>query len=181
MIFDIGLLIGEGGQADVHLARLRETGGLYAVKLLRECWDPIARQNFEREGMRQARVAGPHVVAVVAVNFACDRPFIVLEYMPRGSLAKEMQGGPIPPTQAIAVVREVAIALNQLHADGVVHRDVKPGNVLRASDGRLVLNDLGCAATTSFTDFVQTEGFVGTPAYAAPEQRAGFASPCVPT
>ncbi len=177
LIFDIVCSIGHGGQADVYLVRLRTTGGFYAGKFLREAWDPLAREQFRREAERQERVGGTHVVPIIARNLDASKPFIVLEYMPHGSLADELQNrGRLPVRDALATARQVAIALADLHASGVVHRDLKPGNVLRAPDGALKLNDLGLAATMTYEEFVRAPGFVGTPAYAAPEQMLGLAT-----
>lgn len=178
LIFDIGRHIASGGQADVYLLRLRKTGGLYAGKFLREAWDPLAREQFRLEGHRQMRVAGQHVVPVIACNFDAPKPFFVLEYMPNGSLADEIARQRVfHAEQALTIARDLAVALADLHVKGVVHRDLKPGNILRGSDGRLRLNDLGIAATMTLTEFVCAPGFVGTPSYAAPEQMLGLAVP----
>lgn len=177
LIFDLLRSIGHGGQADVYLVRLRKTGGFYAGKFLREAWDPFAREAFKREAMRQDRIAGDHVVPIVAWNLDAEKPFIILEYMPHGSLADELRRrGRLEPIDALTMTRQIAVALADMHARGVIHRDLKPGNVLRSPDGRLKLNDLGYAATLTLAEFVRAPGFVGTPAYAAPEQMLGVAS-----
>lgn len=177
LVFDIVCSIGHGGQADVYLVRLRRTGGVYAGKFLREAWDPTARDQFRREAMRQNRIAGQHVVPIIAWNLDAERPFLILEYMPHGSLADEIERhGKLSVAAALTATREIAVALADLHTRGVVHRDIKPGNVLRGKDGRLKLNDLGLAATMTFAEHVRAPGFVGTPAYAAPEQMLGLSS-----
>ncbi|MBI5531784.1 MAG: serine/threonine protein kinase [Deltaproteobacteria bacterium] len=178
LIFDLGHSIGSGGQADVYLLRLRATGSVFAGKFLREAWDPYAREAFIKEAARQARVGGDHIVRIVTWNLEAEKPFVVMEYMPRGSLAKEVERrGGFTVVEAIDATRKIAMALADLHERGVVHRDVKPGNVLVHADGRLLLNDLGLAATMTFTEFVQAHGFVGTEGYAAPEQYQGIALP----
>jgi serine/threonine protein kinase len=177
LIFDLLRSIGHGGQADVFLVRLRKTGGFYAGKFLREAWDPLARDAFKREAMRQDRIAGEHVVPIVAWNLDAEKPFIILEYMPHGSLADEiLRRERLGPVEALTITRQIAVALADMHGRGVIHRDLKPGNVLRSPDGRLKLNDLGYAATLTLAEFVRAPGFVGTPAYAAPEQMLGVAS-----
>ena len=155
-LFDIVRSIGHGGQADVYLLRNRASGSVFAGKFLREAWDPFAREQFRNEAERQARVAGRNVVPIVAWNLEAERPFVVLEFMPHGSLADEiMRRGRLPPRDALVAIRAIAVAVAELHSRGVVHRDLKPGNILRASDGRLVLNDLGIAATMTFSEYVR--------------------------
>jgi eukaryotic-like serine/threonine-protein kinase len=177
-VYDVFDVLGEGGQAQVRLIRERTTLKVYAGKFLREKWDPSARQRFKEEGLRQARVAGPGVVPVVDFNFDCETPFLVLEYMPRGCLAEELKNRrSFPILEALCAAREIAAALSHLHAKGVIHRDVKPANVLRDGNGRLLLNDLGFGATMLVPSAVVETMFGGTPAYAAPEQRANFVAP----
>lgn len=166
------------GQATVRLIRKRSTGELFAGKFLREHWDEFARAAFKNEGLRQARLMGPGVVRVYDYNFDAPEPFIVLQYMPRGSLAKELAARRrIPLLEALQITQEIARLLSHLHAKNVVHRDVKPGNVLRGTDGQLLLNDFGLGATMSIGEYVTAGGFVGTRPYAAPEQSANFAVP----
>jgi serine/threonine protein kinase len=178
LIFDILKHLDSGGQADVVLLRLRATGGIFAGKFLREAWDPHARAAFRKEAERQARVAGDHVVPIVTWNFDVEKPFVVMQYMPGGSLAKEIERrGGLSVSEAIDTTHKIAIALADLHARNVIHRDLKPGNVLVDSDGRLRLSDLGIAATMTLNEFVRAQGFVGTAGYAAPEQYVGVARP----
>jgi len=176
--YDLLQVIDEGGQATIRLVRKRSSGELLVGKFLREHWDPIARENFRAEGLRQARLVGPGVVPIYDYNFTADQPFIVLEYMPRGSFAKELAlRGKLPLLEALRTAQEIASLLSHLHAKHVIHRDLKPGNVLRGKDGRLLLNDFGLGATISAGEYVTAGGFVGTPRYASPEQHANYATP----
>jgi serine/threonine-protein kinase len=179
LVFETFHAIGRGGQADVFLARHRGTEFYYAAKVLREAWDPYAREAFRREVARQLRVAGSKIVRVVAHNLDAAQPFVILEWMPRGSLAdriEEAGGRPWVPGAALQAVLQVAEAVADLHAKNVLHLDIKPGNVLYNRAGRLILNDLGLAATTPAGGYVTAASFFGTPGYAAPEQFHAFAN-----
>lgn len=125
LVFDVVRPIGHGGQADVYLLRNRASGGVYAGKVLREAWDPYARKMFCDEAERQARVAGPNVVPIIAWDLTSKQPFIVLEYMPNGSLADEIgRRGALGPREALQTLRMIAIAVAELHSRGVIHRDL---------------------------------------------------------
>ncbi len=175
VVYDLHNVIGQGGFADVRLARRRDTGSVYAVKILREAWDPYARQRFVHEARRQMLVQGANVVRIVDHNLDAAMPFIVQEYMPAGSLEQRLDrdrvAGKLPWSVCCALnaMAEVAEALADLHARGYAHRDVKPGNLLfDQNTDRWKLNDFGCAATVVAGQVV-TKNYCGTPAYAAPE------------
>ncbi|AKT43761.1 serine/threonine-protein kinase [Chondromyces crocatus] len=175
VVYELHSVIGAGGFADVHRGRRRDTGSVYAVKILREAWDPCARQRFVAEARHQLRAQGNHVVRIVDWNLEAPEPFIVQEYMPEGSLEerliREREAGQYTwrTCCALRAMTEVAEALTDLHSQGYVHRDVKPGNLLfDQRTGRLKLNDFGCSATVDAR--LVSAGFCGTPAYAAPEQ-----------
>src|SRR5712691_11847274 len=108
--FEVVRLLGNGGQADVYLVRHHRTRTVYACKFLREVWDPSERTRFQNEGHRQARLAGPNVVPVVGWNFDGPRPFLLLEYMPAGSLADDLRRRSVvrPPLASLRIVRSLA-------------------------------------------------------------------------
>jgi len=175
VVYELITVVGAGAFADVHRGRRQDTGSVYAVKVLREAWDPLARWRFVEEARRQLRVQGDHVVRIVDWNLEAPQPFVVQEFMPEGSLEKrldrERQAGQRSwrACCALRALTEVADALTEVHARGYAHLDVKPGNLLFDSQtGKLKLSDFGCAATVVRTQLVSC-GFCGTPAYAAPE------------
>lgn len=168
--------LAQGGFADVHLAIRSDNGREYAVKRPRELWDPNTGLRLREEAARQRRAAGEFVVPIVDENHNCERPFVVLEYMPNGSLydriVRDRSAGRFPwrGCCALEAAADIARAIAHVHAKGIVHHDVKPANVLYDAQDRLILSDFGCAATKFPTGFAGSAGECGTLAYGAPEQ-----------
>jgi eukaryotic-like serine/threonine-protein kinase len=165
-----------GGQADVYELR-HAAGGRYAGRVLREAWDPVARDEFRKTIYRQLRAAGPRVVPVLAFDADGPQPFMVLEYMPNGSLADEIlrRPGGFPLVEALSIAESLAHGLADAHAKDLMHGDFKPGNVLKNAAGTWKLNDFGSAVTVDAKEILRATRWVGTPAYAAPEQFLGRA------
>ncbi len=176
-------LLGEGGMGEVMLAEHRELGSLAVVKLLHSEMspDPATLERMRVEAQTGARIQHPNLAAVhhFAQN-AAGRPYIVMEYLEGRSLEDELaERGTLPVAEALRVGREVLAGLGAVHRVGVVHRDIKPGNVFLCSDGRVKVLDLGLAkvvelataATPSPSAHPTDTGVVvGTPRYMAPEQ-----------
>jgi len=160
--------------ATVYLAVQESLGREVALKLLapKLAEDPIAAERFIREARTAAQLEHHHIVGVHDVGKHEGQPYLSMEYMPRDSIA----GGAMPPAEALQVVREIALALNHAHEKGVVHRDVKPENILRRNDGSCALADFGIARTMAPGMSLTQEGMaVGTPHYMSPEQVQGLA------
>jgi serine/threonine protein kinase len=133
-----------------------------------------ARLRLEREARLGARLQHPHVIAVFDVVVHEDRPWLVMEYLRSRSLATVLvERTTLPPTEAAQVGRQVADGLAAAHAKGVVHRDVKPGNVLIAEDGRVKLTDFGVSRAVDEVQVTRTGLIAGTPAFLAPEVARG--------
>ena len=165
-------LLGRGGMATVYLAVQESLGRDVALKLLAPelADDPIAAERFVREARTAAHLEHRHIVGVHDVGNHEGQPYLSMEYMPRDSIA----GDALPPAEALQVVREIALALDHAHRQGVVHRDVKPENILRRNDGSCALSDFGIARTTDAGIALTQEGMtVGTPHYMSPEQVQG--------
>ncbi len=169
--------LGSGGFATVWLAHDEQLDAEVAIKVLADNWghDDSVRQRFLEEGRFLRRVESEHVVQVHDVGELEDgRPFLVLTYADRGTLADRLKKAPLELPEAVDVVVQVGRGLQALHRRGLLHRDVKPANVLFRStdDGeRAVLSDLGLGKSLDEISRITMPG--GTPSYVAPEQALG--------
>jgi serine/threonine protein kinase len=169
--------LGSGGFATVWLAHDEQLDAEVAIKVLADNWahDDSVRHRFLEEGRFLRRVESEHVVQVHDVGELEDgRPFLVLTYADRGTLADRLKQKPLPLAEAVDVVVQVGRGLQALHRRGLLHRDVKPANVLFRStdDGeRAVLSDLGLGKSLDEVSRITMPG--GTPSYVAPEQALG--------
>jgi non-specific serine/threonine protein kinase/serine/threonine-protein kinase len=147
-----------------------------AIKLLRRdlAEDPTVRRRFEREARSAASITHPHAVAVYDTgDDAKHDTFIVMELLSGRTLADELADGPLDEARLRDVAHDVLAALGAAHAEGIVHRDVKPGNILLADDGTVKVGDFGIATTLDTGD-TSASIPLGTPAYAAPERLRGM-------
>lgn len=176
-------LIGRGSVASVYLAREVALDRLVAIKVLapQKALDETVRRRFEREARSAARISHPNVTAVYRVGRLSDGlPFLVMEYVEGRNLEDVLRAqGPLSEEEARATLRQLAAALAAAHAQEIIHRDVKPANVLREKDtGRVVLTDFGVAAIRDTgrmdTTRLTVQGQVlGDLAYVAPEHLMG--------
>ncbi|MBC3193462.1 serine/threonine protein kinase [Pseudonocardia sp. C8] len=133
-----------------------------------------SRQRILREGRIGARLQHAHVISMFDVVVHDERPWLVMEYLPSRSLAAVLaEKGPMSPTEAAAIGRQVADGLAAAHTAGVVHRDIKPGNVLIAEDGRSKITDFGVSRAVDDVQLTRTGVIAGTPAFLAPEVARG--------
>lgn len=162
---------------EIYVAHDRKLDRVVAVKLLAErlSEDPDLRIRFRREALTAARLSGePHVVTIFDVGEHEGRPFTVMEHLPGGTLADHSGSGPVDPEQAIAWLTQAAEALDTAHEHGIVHRDVKPANLLFDGADRLQVVDFGIARVVDETAGMTAPGTVlGTAGYLAPEQAQG--------
>jgi hypothetical protein len=162
--------IGEGGMGVVYLAADTEQRPV-AVKVLRPAvaGDPDGRRRLAREVETMRRVRSPFVAAVIDADVACDPPYIVTRYVQGRTLDQVVTtSGPLQGAELAMLARGAASALTAVHAAGVVHRDLKPGNIMLC-DGEPVVIDFGIAHSPDSTRITQTGMFMGTPGYLAPE------------
>jgi eukaryotic-like serine/threonine-protein kinase len=168
--------VGRGGMADIYRATDTELDRDVAVKVLAEhlAEDEDVRARFLHEALAAARLSGdPHTVSVYDVGECEGRPFLVMSYLRGGSLADRLGGGRIPQTQALVWIDQASRALDSAHAHGVVHRDVKPGNLLLDENGNVYVADFGIARADGLDSHTQTGVVMGTAGYLSPEQEQG--------
>ena len=175
--------IANGGMASVWAAEDTLLERLVAVKVLAPGYaaDPAARRRFTREARAAARVSDhPHVVTVFDIGESTDDPpqaFIVMEHLAGGTVAERLKRPePVPTPTALRWLREAASALDAAHAADIVHRDVKPGNLLLDERGRLAVGDFGIASIAGDTQVTAAGQVLGTAAYLSPEQARGQAA-----
>jgi eukaryotic-like serine/threonine-protein kinase len=177
--YELGERLGFGGMSTVQLAVDRRLQREVAVKLLAEhlANDPAFVARFRREALAAARLVHPNIVQVFdfGLDDASGRHYIVMEYV-RGQSGAEIlrDRGHVRVTEALAIVDHACRGLDYAHRNGVVHRDVKPGNLLRSDDGLVKLADFGIAkAVDDASAITQVGSVLGTAAYLAPEQAHG--------
>jgi serine/threonine-protein kinase len=169
-------LIGQGGMADVELAHDQVLDREVAVKLLHSRYsdDPSFRERFKREARAAASLNHANMVAVYDTGEEDGRPFIVMEYVAGRTLRDVMRGEGILPQRAAEIAGDAALALHYAHERGLVHRDVKPANIMISNEGQVKVTDLGIARAVNAETVTQTAAVFGTAAYIAPEQAQGL-------
>ncbi|MGH2714221.1 MAG: serine/threonine-protein kinase, partial [Thermoleophilaceae bacterium] len=165
--------LGSGGMASVLLCQDERLDRQVAVKRLHADSPSDVEQRFVREAKLGASLNHPNLVSVFDTAIDDEGVLIVMEYVEGEALARTLKRGPLAPGRVAAMVRDVGSALDHAHAQGVVHRDVKPGNVLLRHDGVTKLVDLGIATAQDHTRLTQSGMVLGTAAYMAPEQLEG--------
>lgn len=173
--YDIEGPIGEGAMASVYLATQRSLERKVALKVMAAALaaDPTFCERFLREGKTLARLSHPHTVTIHDIGNVGELYYMAMEYLPNGTLKERIAAG-LTPEQGLTYIRQIASALGYAHGLGLVHRDVKPANILFRADGTAVLSDFGIAKSLDDrTQFTQAGFAVGTPSYMSPEQARG--------
>jgi predicted Ser/Thr protein kinase/tetratricopeptide (TPR) repeat protein len=169
--------IGVGGMGEIYRTTDETLGRAVAIKLLAERFaaDESIRRRFTREALTAARLSGQaNTVTIYDVGEWHDRPFIVMEYLGGGSLdAVLSREGAQPPQRVLRWLEQAAAALDHAHANGVVHRDVKPGNLLLDRDRNVHVADFGVASAAGLDSLTLTGTVLGTAGYLSPEQAEG--------
>jgi formylglycine-generating enzyme required for sulfatase activity len=166
--------LGRGGMSTVYLVEQESLGRHVALKVMALAADRSFGERFLREACTVARLTHPHILAVYDVGSAGHSYYLAMEYVPGGDLKQRLRTGPLPPQDALTAVRQVAQALGYAHAQGFVHRDVKPENILFRADGTVVLTAFGIANAVGSDTWIPGMGMSNcTPHYMSPEQARG--------
>lgn len=174
--YQLEQLIGTGGMADVYRATDNLLGRTVAVKILhpRYAKDPVFIERFRQEAQAAANLNQPNIVNVFDWGIEDDVYYIVMEYV-EGLDLKDiiLRGGSLLPERAVEIAMSISLALEAAHARGVVHRDIKPQNVIVTRDNRVMVMDFGIARAAGGSAMTQTGTIMGTPQYISPEQAQG--------
>ena len=166
--------LGSGGTGVVYRA-VHDDGEIVALKVLRSelAGDETFRKRFLREARAAQEVVDPHLVPVVDLGEADGRPYLASEFVEGGSLAARLAAGPLVQDELLRVAAGVAAGLDALHRAGLVHRDVKPANIMLDDDGGARLTDFGLAKGRAYTVLTRSGQVLGTLDYMPPEAIKG--------
>jgi serine/threonine-protein kinase len=173
--YELGPVLGQGGMARVHQGVDRQLDRRVAIKVLAPPFDRDDEfvERFRREARAAAGLSHPNIVAVFDSGSDDGTHFIVTELVEGETLADRLRDGPMPPADAVAVAVDIARALAAAHALGLIHRDIKPGNVMLLPDGRVKVVDFGIARAAGSDTLTHTGVVLGSTAYLSPEQAGG--------
>ena len=170
--------IGSGGMADVYLATDQSLGRKVAIKILSDRYarDAAFIERFRREAAAAASLRHPNIVTVYDRGEAMGTSYIAMEYLDGPTLKEEItRRAPLPEPEAINYATQALAALDAAHRQGVVHRDVKPHNMVLTDEGRLKVTDFGIARAANTQQMTEVGSIVGTAQYLSPEQARGLA------
>ena len=179
--YEILAMLGEGGMGAVYKARDREVGQLVALKTIRP--DLASKHEiidrFKQELILARRVTHKNVIRIYDIDEAEGIKFITMEFVDGEDLRKVIRvKGKLPPEEAVDIIRQACHALEAAHTVGVIHRDLKPQNMMRDGAGRILIMDFGLARTLEGAGMTQTGAMLGTLEYMSPEQALGQALDC---
>ena len=170
--------LGEGGFAEVYLGEHVHLGTQAAIKVLHTQLARDDMEQFRTEARTIAHLEHPHIVRILDFGVEDKTPFLVMSYAPNGTLReRHSRGERVPLTTIVSYVKQIADALQYAHDEKLIHRDVKPGNMLLGRRNEILLSDFGIATVAQSSRYQSTQDVVGTVAYMAPEQIQGKPRP----
>ncbi len=174
--YEILKMLGEGGMGAVYKARDRELDRLVALKVIRSelAGHASVLQRFKQELILARQITHRNVIRIYDLGVAEGLRFITMEYVDGKDLSSLLEERKFAPEEAVKILRQICEALQAAHTAGVVHRDLKPNNVMIESSGRVVVMDFGLARSMEATGLTQAGTIMGTPAYMSPEQAKGM-------
>jgi serine/threonine protein kinase len=170
--YKIGDIVGNGDISTVYRAQVMNSSQIVAIKVLHAASfdDPSFRARFEREVRILAQIEHPHIVPIYDVGQANDLSYIVMRYLPGGNLSRMIQDyGMLLPEEAAPIIRQVADGLDYTHKRGVLHRNLKPHNILFDDERNAYISDFSLARLRELVSFITNAGYIGNPGYLAPE------------
>ncbi len=170
------VMLGAGGMGAVYRATDPSLNRFVAIKVLTHR-DPRYLERFRREARVLARIGHPSIIQIYEIvgsdEDAAD-PYIVMEYFDGRPLDVLLRQGPLPPPQVVSLIRQCAEGLRKAHANDVIHRDIKPGNIMMSASGEVKILDFGVAKVRDAKTDLTGETVLGTPYYMSPEQATGY-------
>ncbi len=166
-------VIGEGGAATVYLCRSYDDGDFVAIKILHYSADPYFKKKFQQEGRFGIELQHPNIVRTLGTGESSGLSYIIMEYVPAGSLRDRMVRGPVGVAEAVRISGQICLALDYAHQRKIYHRDIKPENLLFDNNSVAKLADFGIARFTRMRTVTQEGMLIGTPEYMSYEQAKG--------
>jgi eukaryotic-like serine/threonine-protein kinase len=174
--YEILQMLGEGGMGAVYKAQDRELDRIVALKVIRSelAGHPTILQRFKQELILARKITHRNVIRIYDLGVTAGMRFITMEFVEGEDLASLLAQRKFEPAEAVRILRQVCAALEAAHGEGVIHRDLKPQNIMVEADGRVVVMDFGLARSMEATGMTQAGALLGTPAYMSPEQAKGL-------
>ena len=175
--YEVLSMLGQGGMGAVYKARDTELDRSVALKVIRPefAGDPKTLQRFKQELILARQITHRNVVRIFDLGTHGENKFITMEFVEGRDLSEVLESGRLDPAGGARIIRQVCHALEAAHAENVIHRDLKPQNIMLDGAGKVLVMDFGLARSVEMSGLTRTGAVLGTPAYMSPEQARGQA------